>query len=688
MKSKGSLRAAAEQIISEQPEKGMIQANLETEKLIHELGVHQIELEMQNEELRQTQEKLEESRSKYAELYDSAPVGYFVLDARGFVVDANLTGCTILDDMRNNVIGRPFFTHVVPDDRHLFDHYIRQVLEGKQPDRCELRLRKSKGEIFYAVLDTALSSQHSKRPSLVRMTMSDVTSRKKLENERTRMVKAIEQTSEGVVTVLPEGSIEYANRAFSRISGYPWVELQGQNIALVEVHEPDKPDQLEKNLWDAMLTKAGWTGLLDMRRSDGTMIKVEFSVSAVHDEKGDIFSYVMTFRDVTEKLKLERQLRQAQKLEAIGTLAGGIAHDFNNMLAAIIGFAEMLAEDIPEESASSVHVRRILQAAVRARDLVKQILAYSRRSDKDVKPLDLASLVVETCSLLKASIPSTIKLNTRINCSLPVLGDAAQLQEVIMNLCTNAIHTMRDTGGFLTIGLAVCRIEDELRDGDKQGFYVKLTVSDTGKGMKQKVMERAFDPFFTTKGPGEGTGMGLSVVYGIVKMHGGHIDLKSIEGRGTTATIYLPVTEKAPVERAMGLALQPRQAARKDGKILFVDDEEAIRELGREALERLGHSVVTATNGLEAVEMFHHGPDQFYLIISDQTMPHMTGIELARVVRTIRPDIPIILCTGYSDLVTPDTTGFFGIDQFLTKPFAKRDLVVAVQKALKKDDQT
>jgi PAS domain S-box-containing protein len=382
-----------------------------------------------------------------------------------------------------------------------------------------------------------------------------------------------------------------------------------------------------------------------------------------------------------ESLRIQAQLQQAQKMEAIGTLAGGIAHDFNNILSAVIGYTEIVLADVDDDSSEYTNLKEVLKAGNRARDLVNQILMFSRQTEKELRPVKINQIVIETLKLLRASLPTTIRIEPNLRSNAAVLADPTQIHQVMMNLCTNAAHAMREKGGQLII---------ELSDGDldgsiieqhpylSAGTYIKLTVSDTGHGMEKKIIDRIFDPFFTTKERGEGTGMGLAVVLGIVKSHGGTITVESTVGRGSHFNVFLPV-----IEREVDTEIRPKVAMPTgDEKILFIDDEKALVDLGYQILERLGYDVTTRTSSVEALELFIAQPEKFDLVITDMTMPNMTGDELAGKLMKIRADIPVILCTGYSERISQEKAHAIGIKEFVLKPIVMSALAVTVRTVL------
>ena len=380
---------------------------------------------------------------------------------------------------------------------------------------------------------------------------------------------------------------------------------------------------------------------------------------------------------------MEETLRQAHKMEAVGTLAGGIAHDFNNILAAIIGFSEIARDKTPEGLPARRHLERIFSAGIRGRDLVKQILAFSRQTRPEKHPLKLATVVRETLKLLRASLPSTVDIRTSLRGDVGlVLADSTQMQQVIMNLCTNAAHAMRLKGGNISIHLADFSFsspEDAPDPMMSPGSYAKLSVADTGVGMSPETIKHIFDPFFTTRATGQGTGLGLSVVHGIVASHGGTITVWSEQGLGSTFTIYLPklVEEQSRDSEDEG-SLIPRGHER----ILFVDDEEEIAAMGNEMLTDLGYRVTSRTGAQEALALFRLDPFQFDLVITDQTMPKMTGVELAREVLALRADMPIIMCTGFSHVVDADSARAAGIKAFVIKPLTRREIARTIRRVL------
>jgi signal transduction histidine kinase/ActR/RegA family two-component response regulator len=379
----------------------------------------------------------------------------------------------------------------------------------------------------------------------------------------------------------------------------------------------------------------------------------------------------------------EKQLQQVMKLQAIGTLAGGIAHDFNNILFPIVGYTELTMDDIPEDCQARQNLEEVLKATNRAKELVQQILTFSRQSCQERKPLKVQYLIKEASKLLRATIPSSIEIDCYIDESCgPIKGDPTQIHQIIMNLCTNAYHAMQETGGILEVKLKEINISYEQSlemVGMKIGKHIELTVKDSGHGMDPQVMDRIFEPYYTTKEQGKGTGLGLSVIHGIVKNHGGDIVVSSQPGKGSMFKVYLPVIDEFEEEIE---TTAPSTEINGSERILLVDDEKQIIDIEQQILERLGYKVTPKTDSEEALEEFAAQPDRFDLVITDMTMPKMTGDQLAKRMMDIKPQIPVILCTGFNEAITEEKALAMGIDKFVMKPIVKDDLANTIRTVL------
>ncbi len=421
---------------------------------------------------------------------------------------------------------------------------------------------------------------------------------------------------------------------------------------------------------------------------DGRVKHVHEQCRTDFDQGGNPVRSLGTAQDITplkkaeeEKKNIEAQLQQAQKMEAIGTLAGGIAHDFNNILSAILGYSELAQHNLEDVTKLSSFLNEVRTAGIRAKDLVQQILTFSRQAEKKTGPVQIHLIIKEAIKLLRASLPATIEIRHDIKSDSLIMGNPTQIHQIMMNLCTNAGHAMKEKGGVLEVDLENVELDSEFaarHPNLKPGAYMKLMVGDTGHGMSQEVMDRIFDPFYTTKEKGEGTGMGLSVVHGIVNSYGGIIVAYSEPGKGSTFKVFFPV---------IGKSLKPEARVEKpvpigSERILFIDDEKAIVDINRQILESLGYDVTARTSSLEALELFKAQPDGFDLVITDMTMPNMTGIDLARELITAQPDIPIILCTGFSTRITEEITTNIGIRALISKPILTMQIAETIRKVL------
>ena len=403
----------------------------------------------------------------------------------------------------------------------------------------------------------------------------------------------------------------------------------------------------------------------------------------VFDQKNKMIGIIAIAYDVTDRIRLKKQLLQAQKMESIGNLAGGIAHDFNNILSSIIGFTELALDETQKGTVLEDSLQEVYSAGKRAKDLVKQILAFARQSDEKRRPIQPGTVAKEVLQLIRSTIPTSIEIRQDINSDSWIFGNVTQLHQVLMNLCTNAAQAMEKLGGVLNVRLKDVFIDkDELSIGMKSGDYVEIKVSDTGAGIAPEFIESIFEPYFTTKGPGKGTGMGLAMVKGLVESYIGKITVDSQLGKGATFTLYLPITKK----RSTQGEYVPEQLPQGTERILFVEDEAPIAKMGSHMLEGLGYQVTTRTSSVEALELFRAKPDEFDIVITDMTMPNMTGDNLAVELMKIRPDIPVILCTGYSKEISSETASEIGIKAFAYKPVVKADLAKTIRKVLDKSN--
>ena len=484
------------------------------------------------------------------------------------------------------------------------------------------------------------------------------------------------------------GNLIYLNQKGYALFGYTSEDF-AKGFSVLEVFIPEDRERVARdimlNVQGQQLGRQEYTAV----KKNGAKFPVGVHANRVMREqaaigvRGILIDLTAIKHAEEEKQKLEIQLQQAQKMEAIGALAGGIAHDFNNILSAIIGYTELAMLNEGAEHCENELMQALL-AANRAKDLVKQILAFSRQTDEERMPVRVGLVAKEAVKFLRATIPASIDITTRIDeKSWTVLANSVELHQIIMNLCTNALHAIGDQGGSLHVEVQHTEIgasqQKNLIDLEI-GPYVRISVKDTGKGMASDVIKRIFDPYFTTKEKGVGTGLGLAVVHGIVKKYNGAIQVESEPGKGSTFHVYLPKAEaSAPI-------LPEKQPPIEGGseRILFVDDEQMLVDIGRQALERLGYAVVCRTSPIEALELFKAKPNHFDLVITDQTMPGMSGDSLAKEVMSIRPGLPVIICTGYSQTMDMARAHKIGIKALVMKPILIQELAAAVKKALVK----
>jgi len=583
-----------------------------------------------------------------------------------------------IDEFRNKELTTELTKFIHPQDRGLVLERHNKRLQGESvPEIYDFRIVDRGGHIKWVEISTVVIDWDG-RPAVLNF-LNDITYRKNIEQETIRLETAIEQAGECVVITDANATIQYVNPAFEKITGYARAEVIGQNPRILQSGRHD--GSFYTSMWKTLISGDVWSGHFVNHRKDGSLYEEDVTISPVKNAQGKITNYVAVKRDVTEEIKKEKQLRQAQKMEAIGTLAGGIAHDFNNILSAIIGYSEMALDKVENDASLQIYMQEIFTAGVRARDLVKQILTFSRQAEQEMKPVQIKFIVEEILRLLRASLPATIEILRNIQSADTVLADPTQIHQILMNLCTNAAQAMREKGGLLNVSLITVEMDEKFAAEHPDagiGPYLRLTVRDTGLGIAPEIREKIFDPFFTTKEKEEGTGMGLAVVDGIVKGHGGFITVESKPQKGTAFHVYLPVARKCTQPEIELKGPLPTGSEH----ILLIDDEKPLVDIGREMLKRQGYEITTCTSSVEALALFKAKADRFDLVITDMTMPDMTGIDLAREFLAMRPDFPIILCTGFSETVTEETARSAGVKAFLLKPLTIHELTRTIRKVL------
>jgi PAS domain S-box-containing protein len=645
------------------------------------------------------EDALKESQQQLADIINFLPDATFVIDKDGKVIAWNRAIEEMTGIKAHDVLGKGDYEYTLPfygERRPILIDLVLEpqgALEAKY-DRVERKDAVLEGEAYMpelrgreVYLFGKASILRDSKGNIVGAIESirDITERKRVEEALARAEEKyrgiFENAIMGIFQTAPEGQVISANPACARIFGYDSPEELLDAVTDISRQlyvNPERRTELLQVLEEQGVVREFETQLL---RKDRDIAWVSLNIRAVLDNNGNVACWEGTIQNITDRKALESRLVQAHKMEAIGTLAGGIAHDFNNILSAVIGYTEMTKGKI-DQPVLQGHLGQVLKACERARSLVGQILTFSRGTEQERRPVDLVSLIKEGLKLLRATLPSTITFQSKIDPGThTVLADPTQIHQVLINLCTNAAHAMLERGGMLEISLDNVEIPHQVMIHDPDlspGPYERLTVSDTGAGIAPEIMHRIFDPFFTTKRKGEGTGLGLSVVYGIVRSCGGTVTVQSNPGTGSIFSVYLPATPDYIESRLE----TPKSVPGGSERILFVDDEELILGLYQEMLEDLGYQVTATRDSMKAMEIFRGRPDQFDLVITDMTMPGMTGKDLSTKILKLRPDIPIILCTGFNELITEEKASAIGIREFAMKPLNQRTIAALIRKAL------
>jgi len=632
--------------------------------------------------------EFKESEQRFRSIAESSPMAVLMYqDDRWIYVNPGaerISGYSV-DELKN----MNFWDIVHPDYREI----VRQRGQARQMGESahtsyEFKIITKHGEEKWVYLTGGSIEWEGKHAGII--TVIDITPRKQMEQalkeseEKYRNI--LEDIEDGYYETDKTGKLTFANKSLYRILGYPSKDLLGKSgRVFMDGESLEKVRQVFKRVYVTGEPEKGFDW--EMTRKDGSKRAIETSISLISDAEGRKVGFRGMVRDITDRKRmeeLERQLLHAQKLEAIGTLAGGIAHDFNNILTAILGNISLVKTYLETNGKIYEKVCNAEEAALKARKLVRRILSFSRQDIGKRRSVDMASLVDETLEMLRATIPATIEIHKDLDYKAGLVdADPSLLEQVLMNLCTNALHAMGSKGGMLDVRLKRVYVGGDsplLTHGLLSGAHVVLQVRDTGSGISPEIKDRIFDPYFTTKDVGEGSGLGLAIVNGIVRKYGGAVTVDSVLGKGSSFNVYLPVTDAR--EEPEDIHADTDELPRGRENILLVDDEDIVLKIGKDMLERLGYKVMAFSNSTDALNVFRLEPKGIDLVVTDMVMPLMDGRTLAREIVKIRPDVPIILCTGYNDKVTSEDADRTGIKGFIMKPFMLREIALKVRNVL------
>ena len=649
-------------------------ANIELSKQIARLEKALLEKENAGE-------ALQDSEKRYRRLFESAKDGILILDAvTGKVVDANPFLLQLLGYSHEALCGKHIWELGVFKDIAASKDAFQALQDNEYIRYEDLPLETQEGQsIAVEFVSNVYLVDHSK---VIQCNIRDITAQKRAKAERTRLMAAIEQVGEGIFVTDAQGTIQFVNPAFKRMTGYSGEEAVGQNLRILKSGEQD--ELLYRNLWETVSGGTTWSGRMVNKRKDGTLYTEETTISPVRDALGQIVNYVAVGRDITEHLRLEGQFLQAQKMEAVGLLAGGVAHDYNNMLTVILGYAELALRKVDPDQPLHGDLEEIIKAARRSTDITRQLLIFARKQTIIPVALDLNQTVESMLTMLRRLIGEDIDLVWLPEKGLgPVKMDPTQVDQILANLCVNARDAIAGIGKItIETGSSVF---DEAYCADHLGFvpgdYALLAVSDNGCGMDKKTKDQIFEPFFTSKEVGQGTGLGLSMVYGIVKQNNGFLNVYSEPGCGSTFRVYLPreAAQVVDARRERAVEIPPSHGE----TVLLVEDEPALLKMGTMMLEKLGYRVLAAGTPDEAIALAEEHMAELHLLLTDVVMPGMNGKDLAERLHVLCPDMKILFMSGYSaNVIGAQWVMDEGVN-FIEKPFSMKDLGVKVAEVLR-----
>ncbi|MBA3016247.1 MAG: PAS domain S-box protein [Desulfobulbaceae bacterium] len=636
--------------------------------------------------------RLESSHEQYRDLIENISDWIWIVDDKGTLIFSSPQVGQLLGYEADEIIGRTLFSLLdeseVEKVREIFD----DIIASKQPFlglECVVRHHEGHG-IIVETSGSPIFDEHGDLTGY-RGINRDITVKKAIENEMLEQKRVLEAMFNAVPDAMIYANFEHltqmTNDGFLKLFGYTNKEMQGRDISLIYDHV-DELSQQGIIPFVPPGQQPSSPAEINFKRKDGVVFPGEVVSATIRNIDGEAAGFLYLVRDITQRKQAEEHQHHIQKMEALGTLSGGIAHDFNNLLNVIHGYTSLTLGDLDQEGLLAQNLQEVLKASERAAALVRQILAFSKGVEEGMKPLFLHHITKEVVKLLAGTFPVTIEIKQSIDTKCrPVMADASQIHQVLMNLCTNSYHAMRDTGGVLEVRLSEEEIGQDTIPEVPAGVYATLVVADTGHGIEQEVMSRIFEPYFTTKKMGEGTGLGLATVHGIVKSHGGYIAVDSEIGTGSTFTIYLPISNQVVAAGSRGEVKPMKITEPIKANILFVDDIDLNIKLGVRLLSKIGCQVTGEIDSESALALFAADPMRFDLVVTDQTMPKLSGIELAEKMIAIRPDIPVIMLTGHSDSVDEEKAKAVGIREFIHKPLVNDNFLLIVSRMLRKTDQ-
>ena len=645
-----------------------------------ELSKHIARLEEALLEKEKAGEALQESEKRYRRLFESAKDGILILDAvTGKVVDANPFLLQLLGYSYDALCGKHIWELGVFKDIAASKDAFQALQDNEYIRYEDLPLETQEGQsIAVEFVSNVYLVDHSK---VIQCNIRDITAQKRAKAERTRLMAAIEQVGEGIFVTDAQGTIQFVNPAFKRMTGYSGEEAVGRNLRILKSGEQD--ELFYRNLWETISGGTTWSGRIVNKRKDGALYTEETTISPVRDALGQIVNYVGVGRDITDHLRLAAQFQHAQKMEAVGLLAGGVAHDYNNMLTVILGYAELAQRKVDPAQSLYGDLEEIIKAGKRSTGITRQLLTFARKQTITPVVLDLNKAVTNMLNMLRRLIGEGIDLVWLPGKELALVKmDPVQVDQMLANLCLNARDAIADVGKItIETGNVVF---DEAYCADHVGFvageYVLLAVSDNGCGMDKETLDQIFEPFFTSKAVGQGTGLGLSMVYGIVKQNHGFINVYSEPGKGTTFRIYLSRCADHAVdargEKAVETPLSHGET------VLLVEDEPALLKMSKMMLQKIGYLVLAAGTPGEAIGLAKKHAGDIHLLLTDVVMPGMNGKDLAERLHVLRPNMKILFMSGYSVNMITDQGVLDESVNFIGKPFSMKDLGVKVAETL------